>query len=120
MIFNAKSYTINAVRDLEGTIGIKRDILYYDFIEYKDYYYLVAATNRGLAFVSSRDNQFYEFSSFYPQKMLIKDAAKIKPYVTQIKEYLEHKRKKFTIPIELFSTTRALVYTVAVEKCMRT
>lgn len=33
--------------------------------------------------------------------MLIKDAAKIKPYVTQIKEYLEHKRKKFTITIDL-------------------
>lgn len=82
-------------------MGIKKEILYYDFFEFKENYYLVAVTEQGLSFVSSDDNQFYEFSSFYPQKMLIKDSTKVRPYLTQIVEYLQHKRKKFTIPIDI-------------------
>ncbi len=75
-------------------------LYYYDFMEYEHEFYLVAATVSGLAFVSSSENQFYEFYSFYPHKMTVQNADFMQPYIDELIDYLMGRRREFTFRLD--------------------
>lgn len=78
------------------------EVFYYDTTTINDQEYFLATTNLGIAYLGlkSQDNSTPIFG-FYPNKMLIHDPKRLKPYVKELKEYFAGKRRKFDVPIDI-------------------
>ena len=83
-----------------GKLLMAKKIYYYDFLEFETKRFLVAATNRGLSFVSSLNKQFDEFYYFFPQQMMVQSSKIVAPYIKQLSEYLHGLRKEFTLNLD--------------------
>ncbi|MFH5811447.1 methylated-DNA--[protein]-cysteine S-methyltransferase [Companilactobacillus sp. FL22-1] len=79
-----------------------KKIFYQDY-EILGHKYLIAATEEGLAFVGSQDQDVSELSRFYPDAELVETKLN-KLYFDQIKEYLSGQRKQFTLPLDISGT----------------
>lgn len=79
------------------------EILYYDNVEIAPWTYVLAATRDGLAYVGVENDQGISIYSYYPNRMLIRDPERLKPYVKELKEYFSGKRQKFDLPIDISS-----------------
>lgn len=78
------------------------ELLYYDNVEIGSWTYVLAATRDGLAYVGVKDNDGgISIYSYYPNRMLIRDPERLKPYVKELKEYFSGKRKNFDLPIDI-------------------
>jgi len=66
--------------------------------------YLLAATDKGLAFVGSADKNKLELEKFYPKAELIENKVPLIESAKQLTEYLTGVRKVFTLHYDLTGT----------------
>ncbi|WP_057763411.1 methylated-DNA--[protein]-cysteine S-methyltransferase [Cytobacillus praedii] len=82
--------------------------LYWSLLKFKIWNFYIASTSKGLVFVGSQNKPFEELSEWakkrFPGSPLVEDDEKLEPYVVEITQYLEGKRKTFTVPIEYAGT----------------
>ena len=78
--------------------------LYYHKFDLAKHTYILAATEKGLAFVGSMDQSIDELEAFYPQVSLVDDIASVEKYFRQISEYLNGQRKNFSIKLDISGT----------------
>ncbi|ASB59519.1 cysteine methyltransferase [Bacillus sp. A053] len=82
--------------------------LYWSLLMFKDWSFYIASTSKGLVFVGSQNKPFEELFEWaqkhFPGSPLVEDNGKLEPYITEITQYLEGKRKNFTVPFEYVGT----------------
>ncbi|WP_246005689.1 methylated-DNA--[protein]-cysteine S-methyltransferase [Companilactobacillus insicii] len=78
--------------------------IYYQIIKFEEYKYIVAATNKGLAFVGLRDETLEDMSKFYPKAEFIEDYSLTNHYAKEITEYLDGNRTKFDLKLDIVGT----------------
>src|SRR5690606_10664360 len=68
----------------------------------------LAATAKGLCYVAPASNGWEELHRWAEKKVpgcqLIHDETAMQPYATQLIEYLQGSRRRFTVPFDLFGT----------------
>lgn len=78
--------------------------LYYSTLTVHEKNYVVAATRQGLAFVGFADEPASEILRFYPQSRLHQDDAMLRPYSTEIADYLNGTLREFDLPLDIHGT----------------
>ncbi|WP_313798944.1 methylated-DNA--[protein]-cysteine S-methyltransferase [Cytobacillus sp.] len=82
--------------------------LYWSLLKFKDWNFYIASSSKGLVFVGSQNYPFEELFEWakkrFPGSPLVEDDEKLEPYAVEITQYLEGKRKTFTIPFEYAGT----------------
>jgi methylated-DNA-[protein]-cysteine S-methyltransferase len=82
--------------------------LYWSLLKFKDLNFYIASTSKGLCYVGSQNKPFEELSEWakkrFPGSSLVEDDEKLEPYVVEITQYLEGKRKTFTVPFDYDGT----------------
>lgn len=82
--------------------------LYWSLLKNKDWNFYLASTSKGLVFVGSQNKPFEELSEWakkrFPGSPLVEDDEKLEPYAVEITQYLEGKRKTFTVPFDYAGT----------------
>lgn len=82
--------------------------IYWSLLSIEGWNMYVAATDEGLCFVGSQDQPLDELTQWvnarYPGSSLLRDDAKLRPYVAELAEYLQGKRELFTVPITFHGT----------------
>lgn len=82
--------------------------LYWSLLKFKDWNFYIASTSKGLCYVGSQNKPFEELSEWakkrFPGSPLVEDGEKLRPYAIEIIEYLEGKRKTFTVPFDYNGT----------------
>jgi methylated-DNA-[protein]-cysteine S-methyltransferase len=82
--------------------------IYWTMLSHNDWNMYMAATSKGLCFVGSQNMPFEELSAWaekrFPGSPLVEDGEKLQPYAIELIEYLEGKRKSFTIPFDYNGT----------------
>lgn len=85
-----------------------KPILYWSLLEHKDWNFYIASTSKGLVFVGSQNKRFEEMSEwakkYFPRSPLVAAVEKNQRYNVEIIEYLEGKRKTFTVPFDYNGT----------------
>ncbi|MFP7332187.1 methylated-DNA--[protein]-cysteine S-methyltransferase [Shouchella clausii] len=82
--------------------------LYWSLLTFKDLNFYIASTSKGLAFVGSPNKPFEELSEWAKKRFsgspLVEAGEKLEPYTGEITEYLEGKRKTFTVSFDYDGT----------------
>lgn len=78
--------------------------LYYQIIQFDNYRYIIAATDKGLAYVGLRDETLEDMAKFYPKTKFIKDYERTQQYADEVSEYLSGKRTSFDLKIDISGT----------------
>lgn len=82
--------------------------IYWSLLKYKDWNFYIASTFKGLCYVGSQNKPFDELSELakkrFPESPLVEGVEKLEPYAVEIIEYLEGKRKTFTVPFDYNGT----------------
>src|SRR4051794_24919720 len=82
--------------------------IYWSLLTYKDWNFYIASTTRGLVFVGSQNKPFEELTEWAAKRFsgspLVEDREKLETYAVEIIEYLEGKRKTFTVPFDYNGT----------------
>ncbi|MFF2176158.1 methylated-DNA--[protein]-cysteine S-methyltransferase [Lysinibacillus sp. NPDC058147] len=82
--------------------------LFWTLLMFEDWKFYIASTSKGIVFVGSQNKPFEELFEWvkkrFPGSPLVEDNEKLEPYVVEITQYLEGKRKTFTVPIEYVGT----------------
>lgn len=83
--------------------------LYWSLLKFKDSNFYIASTSKGLVFVGSPNKPFEELSEWakkrFPESPIVENGEKLEPYAVEIIEYLEGKRKTFTVPFDYDGTS---------------
>lgn len=83
-------------------------VVYWTLLVYNEWRLYVAATDRGLCYVGVPDQsleQFYSWvSSRYPTGSLVQDDERMQIYTLELSEYLQGRRRGFTIPYDVQGT----------------
>jgi len=77
--------------------------IYYHVFLIGEHKYLIGATDKGLAFVGSRDRDITELREFYDCQ-LVDSIERVKPYIAQLTEYLSGARQQFSLPLDIVGT----------------
>ncbi|MUT65723.1 methylated-DNA--[protein]-cysteine S-methyltransferase [Paenibacillus sp. NEAU-GSW1] len=84
------------------------EVLYWTLFKYEEGSLYIAATEKGLCYVGSRNRAFEELSEWasrrHPQRILKQDDRLMEPYAEQLKHYYEGKLQQFIIPFEAAGT----------------
>ncbi|WP_160720765.1 methylated-DNA--[protein]-cysteine S-methyltransferase [Bacillus sp. USDA818B3_A] len=95
-----------------------KSIIYWSLFDYSNWKIYIAATSKGLCFVGSQNGPFDELTAWaekhLPGSPLIEDQEKLIAYEKELTEYLDGKRKSFTIPFDYNGT----VFQLAVWKAL--
>ncbi|KAB2332116.1 methylated-DNA--[protein]-cysteine S-methyltransferase [Cytobacillus depressus] len=82
--------------------------IYWSLLKNKDWNFYLASTTKGLCFVGSQNKPFEELFEWsekrFPGSPLVEDSVELEPYAVEITEYLEGKRKTFTVPFDYNGT----------------
>lgn len=77
------------------------NVYYYDTVRIEPWTYQLVVNDNGLVFVGLKEDTTYSsFHNYYPNQLLIKDSNRVKPYITELKEYFTGIRKHFDLPID--------------------
>ena len=83
-------------------------ILYWSLLKFKDWNIHLASSAKGLVFVGSQNGPLEELFVWakrrFPGSSLVEDDKKLEPYVDEITQYLEGKRRAFTVPVDYVGT----------------
>ncbi|MCQ6281967.1 methylated-DNA--[protein]-cysteine S-methyltransferase [Bacillus sp. EB600] len=86
----------------------KEDTVYWMLLNHKIWHLYIAATNHGLLYVGSPGAPFEELAKWVEKKLpnhkLLEDKNVMKPYETELIEYLEGRRKEFALPMDFHGT----------------
>ncbi|WP_075981255.1 methylated-DNA--[protein]-cysteine S-methyltransferase [Bacillus massilinigeriensis] len=84
-------------------------VIHWTLLKYKDWEITVASTSKGLCYVGSLNKSIEELTEWankrYPKRILVEDSETLKIYVDEIIEYLEGKRKIFSVPMDFDGTS---------------
>lgn len=78
--------------------------IYYHTYSIQGHTYVIGATDKGLCFVGSRDQEVQEIEDFYPKAELQDDEQMVDQYANQIREYLVSKRQSFDMELDISGT----------------
>lgn len=82
--------------------------IYWTLLRHDDWSLCVAASAFGLCYVGSPNKPFDEFRTWAnrwnPDRALVQNDEKLQPYVFELMEYFEGKRKEFTVPFDFRGT----------------
>ncbi len=82
--------------------------IYWSLLTHRDWNLYIASTSKGLVFVGSENKPFEELSEWaqkrFPRSTLVEDSEKLEPYAVELREYLEGKRKNFTVLFDFNGT----------------
>ena len=85
--------------------------IYWTLVSHHSWNIYIAATLTGLCFVGAQNGTFAELSQWtekkYPRCILEENSQHLKPYMTEIIEYLDGKRTSFSMEFD-FRTTAAV------------
>ncbi|OBZ18286.1 cysteine methyltransferase [Bacillus sp. FJAT-27264] len=83
-------------------------VIYWTLLDYKEWHFYIATTEQGLCYIGSQGKLFSETSSWaarrFPGSPLVEDEARLRPYLTELKEYLNGERQNFISPADLIGT----------------
>ncbi|CKF00949.1 methylated-DNA--[protein]-cysteine S-methyltransferase [Bacillus paranthracis] len=86
----------------------KNKFIYWMLLTHKHFQFHIAATENGLCFIGSQNENFEELNIWarkkLPQHILIHSPDYLQVYTKEIIEYLENKRETFTSPIAAYGT----------------
>ncbi|TBX80526.1 methylated-DNA--[protein]-cysteine S-methyltransferase [Bacillus mycoides] len=86
----------------------KNKSIYWTLITHKNWRLHIAATENGLCFIGSQDENFEELNLWarkkLPQHILTRNPDYLQTYTKEVIEYLENKRETFTLPIDAYGT----------------
>ncbi|MFE6135664.1 methylated-DNA--[protein]-cysteine S-methyltransferase [Bacillus sp. NPDC057893] len=86
----------------------KNKSLYWMLLTHENWRLHIAATENGLCFIGSQDENFEELNVWarkkLPQHILTRNPYYLQTYTKEIIEYLENKRETFTLPIDAYGT----------------
>ncbi|QWH18783.1 methylated-DNA--[protein]-cysteine S-methyltransferase [Bacillus mycoides] len=86
----------------------KNKSIYWTLITHKNWRLHIAATENGLCFIGSQDENFEELNLWarkkLPQHTFIQNPDYLQTYTKEVIEYLENKRETFTFPIDAYGT----------------
>ena len=84
-------------------------IMYWTLLVHGNWSMYVAATSKGLCYVGSHNKPFEELAEWaearFPGSKLLQDDQKLHPYAEQLIDYLEGRRKAFTLPFDFRGTS---------------
>ncbi|WP_336637843.1 methylated-DNA--[protein]-cysteine S-methyltransferase [Lysinibacillus fusiformis] len=87
---------------------LNKPILYWSLLKFKDWSFYIASTSTGLVFIGSQNKPFGELvewaTKHFPGSPLVENTEKLEPFVVEITQYLDGRRKSFTIPFEYVGT----------------
>lgn len=82
--------------------------IYWSLLAHEEWKLHLAMTEGGLCFVGSNNQPFEELkdwaSARYPGRTLVRDDESLRPYSTEIVEYLQATRQSFSFPVVLRGT----------------
>ncbi|MED0673955.1 methylated-DNA--[protein]-cysteine S-methyltransferase [Aneurinibacillus aneurinilyticus] len=82
--------------------------LYWSLLKFKELNFYIASTSKGLVFVGSQNKPFEELSEWAKKRFqgssLVENDEKLEPYAVELTQYLERKRKTFTVPFDYNGT----------------
>lgn len=78
--------------------------IYYQEFQLQGNKYILATTDKGLAFVGSPNRGIEELQKFYPQAQLIERNKDLSVAAREVNEYLKGQRKTFDLTIDINGT----------------
>lgn len=86
----------------------KNKYIYWTLITHEIWQFYIAATENGVCFIGSQDDNFEELNTWarkkLPQHILTCNPDYLQTYTKEVIEYLESKRETFTFPIDAYGT----------------
>jgi len=86
----------------------KENVVYWTQLEHGPWNIYLAATTEGLCFASPHNAPFNELAEWAKKRLpaynLVEDRTIMEPYAEELIEYMEGKRKVFTLPLDLHGT----------------
>lgn len=87
---------------------MKEESIYYTKLQVQQMTIYVAATEKGLCFIGSKNGDLTEVEEWVkkarPTAKLVENQEKLALYITQLKEYFSGERKQFQLPIDVTGT----------------
>lgn len=85
-----------------------KPLIYWTMMGYEGWNLYLAATAKGLCFIGAQDNPFTEVTDWakkhFPGSLLVEDDKKLQPYVNELIEYFQGKRRIFSVPSDYHGT----------------
>lgn len=89
-------------------VNDKDSTVYWMLLDYKKWHLYIAATDNGLCYVGSPHAPFQELTKWVKKKLpkhkLLQDEEIMRPYKTELIEYIEGHRKTFSLPMDFHGT----------------
>lgn len=86
----------------------KRNIVYWTLLNHGQWKLYLAATTEGLCYAGPHDAPFEELAAWSKKRLptysLVEDSSILEPYAEELIDYMEGKRKAFTMPLDLHGT----------------
>lgn len=83
-------------------------IVYWMLLKHENWNMYMAATAAGLCYVGSPNASFDELAAWGKKRFtsiqLLEDNERVKPYAMELIDYIEGRRKNFSLPIDLHGT----------------
>ncbi|MFE4709605.1 methylated-DNA--[protein]-cysteine S-methyltransferase [Paenibacillus sp. NPDC056722] len=83
-------------------------VIYWTLLDYKEWHFYIAATEKGLCYIGSQGKPFSETSTWaerrFPGSSLVEDEARLQPCLAELKEYLDGERQDLISPADLIGT----------------
>lgn len=84
------------------------EIIYWMLLNHGQWNIYMAATAEGLCYAGPHNAPFEELAAWakkrLPSYTLVEDRSVLEPYAKELIDYMEGKRKKFTMPLDLHGT----------------
>ncbi|MCG7343793.1 methylated-DNA--[protein]-cysteine S-methyltransferase [Sporosarcina sp. ACRSL] len=84
------------------------NIVYWMLLNHGQWNIYMAATTKGLCFASPHNAPFEELAAWakkrLPAYQLVEDKSVMQPYAEELIDYMEGRRKEFTMPLDLHGT----------------
>ncbi len=94
--------------------------IYWALLVYEHWNIHVAATAKGLCYVGPQNAPLEELTRWAESRLhgcqLVQDRDALQPYTTQLAEYFQHGRKRFTVPFDLRGTPFQIAVWEALSK----
>lgn len=86
----------------------KKNIVYWTLLNHGEWKLYLAATTEGLCYASPHNAPFEELAEWTKKRLpaynLAEDSLILEPYAKELIDYMEGKRKEFTMPLDLHGT----------------
>ncbi|MHC0039434.1 methylated-DNA--[protein]-cysteine S-methyltransferase [Pseudoneobacillus sp. C159] len=87
---------------------MSKPIIYWSLLNFDKWKLYVAATEKGICFIGSLNHPFDEVVTWvkkhFPSGELVQDDEKLQPYLGELLEYFQGRRKEFHAPSDLRGT----------------